>query len=334
LQESLGSAMRRKSGPNYLQNSFVLFWHVSFLAILSVSLAAPFYPCNLALAHPLAKASSKPDELGWVFVVRFKSMGIVIVRLSSLGIKWESQIADAIGNLTNKEIVVYNDASHRYCNMTVSDLESDIRYTAEFEKRRQTNSGWIFYDWKKVGTEKLFGLKSSIYERRRVKHGNKIIVDKLWLVEDTRFDKYRESAGRIIEFASRSKLPELGLPLRRISTVSFAHQPKFRTEPQPGPGEDALAELVGIPKAAEKDRSPAVEKSHSPRLPKEIKAQSAPFLKEPGNTYVEFDIVSVSREKVDPARFQMPKNYTKNYKQVKNYMEVLGLGSVDGSLSY
>ena len=100
----------------------MLFSHVTFLAILSASLGAQLYLCNLALAHPLAKVSSKPDELGWVFVVRFKSMGIVIVRLSSLGIKWESQIADAIGNLTNREIILYNDASHKYSRLTAPAL--------------------------------------------------------------------------------------------------------------------------------------------------------------------------------------------------------------------
>jgi hypothetical protein len=318
--------MRRKSGLNYLQNCFVLISRATFLAVLSISVAAPFYQRNPTLAHPLAKASSKPDELGWVFVVRFKSMGIVIVRLSSLGIKWESQIADAVGNLTTKEIVLYNDESRKYCAMTAAELESDIRYAAEFDKRREEHSGWQFYDWKKIGTEKIFGLKSNVYERRRVKHGIKTIVDRLWMMDDSRFDKYKESAGRIVEFASRTKLPEAGLPLRRIATVALAHPPKSRPEPLSGSREDALAELVGLP-PSEKGKSSAVE--NSLKLPKENKAQLPPYMKG-GNSYVEYDIVSVSREKLNPERFKLPKNY----KQVKNYAEVLGLGAIDGSLNY
>jgi hypothetical protein len=255
-----------------------------------------------------------------------KVLGMVVIRLSPLGIKWETQIADALANPSTREVTLYNDQSRKYCVTGAGEMAQQMKESSQIEKRTDEKHGWKFGEWKKVGTDKILGLKANVYERKRTIPGIRAIVDKLWILDDPRLAQFKQSAGDTSAVASRTKLPESGLPLKRTSTTINLRAPAGAhvTNSQPATPENPL-ELLGP--APDEKGTPSKSNRQAEAAKPSSKAASKPSI---CNPEVDFLMVSVTREKTDPERYKLPKNYTR----VKNYSDVLEMGGLDGTLNF
>ena len=288
-------------------------------------------PSSTAAPAPPARPAKIEDS--WVFVSRLRDMGLIIIRLSPIGIKWETQMADAVGDLKTHELTVYNDQTRKYCVQSATDLAAQVQRTAELERHASERRGWKFSEWKKVGTDTILGFKTNVYARTRTRGGFYRLDDKIWILADPRLEQYKGLAGDILALASRTRLPEPGLPCKRtcVTTDLRPHAAHFEpTKLKFEPGEDPLA-LLGPP-PGEADRSNASKITKPSKPVKADKSSSKSAAKHPDETdpTVEFSVVSFTREKADPSRFKLPKGYTR----VKNVSDVLELGGLDGTLSY
>jgi hypothetical protein len=251
----------------------------------------------------------------------------MIIRLSPLGIKWETQMADGFDDLQKRELIIYNDQTRRYCLKTAADVSGQAESSSVLERHAAESRGWKFTEWKKAGTDKIIGFKANVYTRTRTKPGAIRFDDKIWISCDPRLERYRGGAGDILSLASRTKLPETGLPLRRQAVMTDLRHYAEHIVPVPKEksGEDPLA-LLGPP-PGESDR-PSVSKSTT-STPSKVH----PKIKRDDNELgegVEYSVVHATMEKTDPSRFTAPKGYTR----VKNLSDVLDLGGLDGTLSF
>jgi hypothetical protein len=290
--------------------------HLRVFVVLSVAFACFWYASSGTAASPAPPANAGKLQDSWVFVCRLKNMGLVIVHLSPFGlIKWETQLADAVGDIKKREIVVFNDQSKRYCTQESKELAAQVARSAELEKHASERRGWKFGEWKKIGTDSIQGFKCIVYERKLLRPGITSRTDKIWIMADSRFAQYKEIAGDILALASRTRLPEHGLPIKRTNdfTDLRPHTALPATKMKQEPVDDPLA-LLGPPP----DQG-AHAKVSKPSKPSEQM-----------DSNVEYTLLSAHKEKTDPNRFKIPTGYTR----VKNYIDVLGLGGLDGALSY
>jgi len=284
-------------------------------------------PSATATPHATMPTNASKTDDSWVFVCRMKDMGLVIMRLSPLGVKWESQLADGLGDTKTREVRVFSDQTKKYCVQTSDDLASQVARSSELAKRASESRGWKFENWKKIGTDSVLGFRCNVYERHRLRKGIVNIIDKIWILDDPRLAEYKEVAGDILALASRTRLPEKGLPIRKTAHyVDLTHhataQPAVTVKLEPG--EDPLS-ILGPPPDQDNRSNHSTAKPVKVNKPPAKSKQLAEM--EPD---VEFTLISANREKTDPSRFKFPKGYTR----VKNFSDVLELGGLDGVLSY
>jgi hypothetical protein len=249
-------------------------------------------------------------------------MGTIVMRLSPLGIKWESQIADAIANPITREVTVYNEQSRKYCVSGAADMERRANKFAELDKRADEKRGWKYGEWKKIGKDKVLGYSCKVFERLRTVPGIILTSEKVWLLDDPRMAEYQEMAGPTSALVSRTRFPESGMPLKRTSlSTDLRARARSKAAPQAQPTkaepEGDLLELSGpSPDLAAKGApKPSAQKAIKPNVQKPV---------------IEYIVVSVTKEKTDPSRYKIPKNFTR----VQNYTDVLEMGGLDGTLMW
>jgi len=303
-----GLSSSSMSGPH-----FFLFIVLIFMGINSSGLCA-------------RNTAPREEKNAWVFTLRSRDIGIIILHLSSGSTKFESQLVSALGSSKSDEIRIYSDETKKYCVMSKEKSAAVIKTYSKLDELGDEKLGYHFTPWKRVGTETKFGLRVVIYEQIKTAPKRPRILKRCWIVDDRRFLPFTKDAYALASITTRNSFPVVGILLKTsrefvsdkpVTKLKQTTPTQAQTErPMVGSPNSDLAQLAllgDLSRPPEQLRNPAPLPQTAPRL----------------RPIVLFDTVSVKQEKVKPEIFVLPKGY----KRVESLAEVIDFGGIDGRLA-
>ncbi len=266
------------------------------------------------------------------------------MRLSRYGVKFETQLFDVLSLPGEKTLRIYSDETKKYYLATPEELSRTIRGRIRLDQIEVEKFGWVFDDWKRIGSENRFGLRLAIFERikrRKLKDGVLKEASKIWIVDDPRLVVYAKQIRTMDMLAINGSFPVAGMILKKTAERLDVHPSAnhieesatgskvFGAPEKADTGQAEFAELIELADLSQPMKPTGPMKLTQPKNLKS-EAHDSGSHKQHHDIRVDLDTLSVKREKDKASLYKLPASYTR----VENLTEVLELGRLDGKLTF